>query len=334
VPISIQVVVLAVTTLYQVIASGLEDRSPPPGQLIDVGSYRLHLYTQGEVSLNPKGELNPTIVLDHSLGGVEGYFLIQALSKLTRTCIYDRAGYGWSDHSPHPRTSQQIVKELDTLLTKAGIKPPYILVGNSFGSYNVRLYAHQFPEKVAGIVLTDALHETGMLKMSIPLQALKLFFVSGFVMSILGSMLGIIRLLSVFGVFELLKPELRRFPQDSRQWVKRSFCRTKHWITMSREMINLNRSARQVSVANHFDTLKIVSIKASSFFKPAIWTNFIPLKGANHLRDKMHAELRKLSPHCSQVEAEKSGHFVWIDQPEIIVDAVKTMINYREINYQ
>ena len=219
-PISVQVLVLVATTLYQAIDVWLEDRSPPPGQLIDVGSYRLHLYTLGDAS--------PTIVLDHSLGGVEGYFLIQELSKLVRVCIYDRAGYGWSDHSPYPRNSQQIVQELDTLLTQAAIKPPYILVGNSFGSYNVRLYAHQFPEKVVGLVLTDGLHEAGMLTMSLPLQALKLFFISGFVMSVLGSMLGIIRLLSIFRVFELLKPELRHFSQDSLKWVKRSFCRSKH----------------------------------------------------------------------------------------------------------
>jgi pimeloyl-ACP methyl ester carboxylesterase len=314
----IQVLLLIATTLYQAIASRLEDRQPPPGQLIDVGGYRLHLCVAGEA--------DPTIVLDHSLGGVEGYFLIEELSKLARVCIYDRAGYGWSDHSPYPRSSDQIVKELDTLLVQAGIEPPYILVGNSFGSYNVRLYAHLFPQKVVGIVLTDGLHEIEMLKMSAPLQALKLFFISGFLMSILGSVLGIIRLLSSFGAFELLKPELRHFSQHSLNYVKRSFCRSKHWITMSREMMNLDKSARQVSIAQHFGKVPVVSIKASSFFKPSFWTIFIPLKGANQLREKMHIKLCSLSTDCLQVEASKSCHFVWVDQPEVIVDAVKTVL--------
>jgi pimeloyl-ACP methyl ester carboxylesterase len=317
--ISIRVLLLVAGTLYQAIASWLEDRQPPPGQMIDVGQYRLHLYVAGEAS--------PTIVLDHSLGGVEGYLLIEELSKLARVCIYDRAGYGWSDHSPYPRTSEQIVKELDALLVQAKIEPPYILVGDSFGSYNVRLYAHLFPQKVAGIVLTDALHETEMLKMSLPLQALKLFFISGFGMSILGSMVGIIRLLRTCGAFELLKPELRRFSQNSLNWVKRSFCRPKHWITMSREMINLDKSARQVSMANHLDSRPIVSIKASSFFKPSFWTRFIPLKDANQLREKMHEDLCSISTDFHQVEAHKSGHFVWIDQPDVIVDAVRIMLN-------
>jgi pimeloyl-ACP methyl ester carboxylesterase len=106
-PISIQVLLLVATTLYQAIAIWRENRQSPPGQLIDVGKYRLHLYVAGNA--------RPTIILDHSLGGVEGYFLIEELSKLARICVYDRAGYGWSDHSPYARTSYQIVKELDTL---------------------------------------------------------------------------------------------------------------------------------------------------------------------------------------------------------------------------
>lgn len=316
--ISIKILLLIATTLYQAIASRLEDRQLPPGQLVDVGGHRLHLYVMGEAS--------PTIVIDHSLGGLEGYFLIEELSELARVCIYDRAGYGWSDHSPHPRTSEQIAKELDRLLTQGGVEPPYILVGNSFGSFNVRLYAHLFPHKVVGVVLTDGLHETGMLKMSIGLQALKLLFVSGFVMSILGSMLGIIRLLSACRVFELLKPELHYFSKDSLKWVKRSFCRPKHWITMNREMINLVKSARQVSIANHFGTLPIVSIKASSFFKPSLWTIFIPLQDVNHLREKMHLDLNSLSKDYFQLEASKSSHFVWVDQPSMIVDAVKVIL--------
>ncbi|NJL23576.1 MAG: alpha/beta hydrolase, partial [Leptolyngbyaceae cyanobacterium SM1_3_5] len=261
---AIQILLLIAATLYQAIACWQEDRRTPPGQLVDIGGYRLHLWVAGEG--------RPTIILEHSLGGVEGYLLLEELAKLGRVCVYDRAGYGWSDHSPHSRSIRQIVQELDALLTRANIEPPYILIGNSFGSYSARLYAHQFPEKVAGLVLTDGLHETGMLKMSIGLQALKLFFISGFVMSTIGSAIGIVRLLEKGGMFELLKPELRRFSKATLSPVKRSFRRPKHWITMSREMFSLDASARQTSVANQFGALPIATIKAGSFFKPAIWT--------------------------------------------------------------
>ncbi len=320
--ISIEILVLCATTLYQAIAGWLEDRTPPPGKRFNVGGFHLHLYTLGD----SVGEADPTIVLDHSLGGVEGYLLIEALAKLGRVCIYDRAGYGWSDHSPHPRTSDQIVTELDALLTQAGIEPPYILIGNSFASYNVRLYADRFPQHVVGLVLTDGLHETGMLTMPLPLQALKLFFISGFGMSVFGSAVGIVRLLKTGGGFELLKPELRRFPKSALDAVKRSFCRPKHWLTMAREMLSLDASARQISQAKPLGSLPLVSIKANSLFKPTLWTRLIPLRTANRLRDQMHLEIAKLTTHCLQLPASQSSHFVWVDQPEVIVDAVRKIL--------
>ncbi|MBD2205850.1 alpha/beta hydrolase [Calothrix sp. FACHB-1219] len=311
---SINSMILLATTCYQAIACLLEDRHPPPGKLIDVGGYNLHLYTAGESG--------PTVVIDHSLGGIEGYLLLPEIAKLTKVCIYDRAGYGWSDHSPYPRTSQQIVTELDCLLTQAGIEPPYILVGNSFGSYNVRLYAKRFPHKVIGMVLTDGLHETGMLKMPINLQCLKYFFLSGFVMSFLGSVLGIVRLLKLIGTFELIKRELAKFPKKTLKSVKRSFCRPKHWITMSREILNLDNSSRQVQPAKDFGELPIINIKANTFFHPSFWTLLLPGKAANDLRDKMHDELMNLSTNSIQIQTDRSSHFVWIDQPELIVKAI------------
>lgn len=312
---------LVTTTLYQAIACWGENRTVPPGQRIDIGGYKLHLYTAGE------SKNQPTIVLDHSLGGIEGYFLLPELAKLGRVCCYDRAGYGWSDRSPYPRTSQQIVAELDQLLTAAKIAPPYLLVGNSFGSYNLRLYAHQFPEKVAGLVLTDGLHENGMLRMTLLLQILKLFFVSGFVMCVLGAALGIIRLLKTCGMFELLKPELRQYSGATLKPVKRSFCRPNHWITMAQEMWRLEISGRQLQAVDSLGSLPMVSIKANSFFKPSLWTRLIPLGAANRLRDEMHQDVLKLSTNCIQLQAKNSGHFVWLDQPEVMIQAVKILFD-------
>jgi pimeloyl-ACP methyl ester carboxylesterase len=315
---SLQAALLVVTSLYQAIVCVWEDRSPPPGAMIAVKGQRFHLYTLGEGS--------PTVVLDHSLGGVERYLLIEELAKLTRVCIYDRAGYGWSDASPAPRTSAQIVTELDALLTTAGVAPPYILIGDSFGSYSMRLYAHRYPQKVVGLVLTDGLHEMGMLQMPLALKVLKLFFISGFLMAILGAGFGIIRLLTLLGCMEILKPALRHIPRHRLSPVKRSFCRPKHWLTMAREMLNLEASGRQVSQVQSLGDLPIISIKAASFFTPAFWTVVIPLRRANHLRERMHQAISTLSTDCQQYSAPNSSHFVWVDQPEVIVNAVKTLL--------
>ena len=95
---------------------------------------------------------------------------------------------------------------------------------------------------------------------------------------------------------------------------------------MAQEMGSLEASGRQLQAVESLGSLPMVSIKANSFFKPSLWTQFIPLKTANQLRDEMHQELLKLSTHCVQLHAETSGHFVWLDQPEVILQAVKMLL--------
>ena len=296
--------------------------TPPPGKLIDLGGYKVHLWT--------KGTGKTTVILDHSLGGIEGYFLIDAIAQLTQVCIYDRPGYGWSDPSPKARCSSEIVRELDLLLTEARIEPPYILVGNSFGSYNVRLYAQRFPQKVQGIILTDGLHESGMLNLLLSIVAVKYLFISGFVMSVLGSLLGIVRLIGTVGLFELIKPEIAQFTTEQRHRIKRSFYHHNHWITMVRELWNLNCSSRQVQVAANFNDLPIISIKSRTFFHASIFTFLFPLKAIDRLRNKMHYHLSLLSNNFSEIPAANSSHFVWTDEPEIIVSAIAQLLNLKK----
>jgi pimeloyl-ACP methyl ester carboxylesterase len=149
------IVVLAlVGASYEAIAAaGDARRYPVPGQLVDVGGERLHIQCVGTGS--------PTVVLDAGLGGSSlDWSLVQSeLGSSTRVCAYDRAGMGWSDPSPYPRTPRQIADELHTLLTNAGIAGPYVLVGHSLAGKNVRLFALTHPDQVAGMVLVDARSE-------------------------------------------------------------------------------------------------------------------------------------------------------------------------------
>src|SRR5437868_14963164 len=126
--------------LSQALASGLDaSHYPPPGKLVDVGGYRLHI--------NCTGTGSPTVILDAGLGGTSlDWSKIQpAVARFTRVCSYDRAGYGWSESGPGPRTSPQIVKELHLLLVHAQVNGPYLLVGHSVGGLNMRLYAYRYP---------------------------------------------------------------------------------------------------------------------------------------------------------------------------------------------
>ncbi len=309
---------LGIALFHLIMSWGEKESILPPGKLIDVDDRLVHYWVKGTGST--------TVVLDHSLGGIESYFLLESIASLTRVCIYDRPGYGWSSPTFQSRCSGEIVRELDLLLTTSKIEPPYILVGDSFGSYNMRLYAHHFPEKVKGLILTDGLHESGMLNMPWVVKAVKYLFISGFVMSVLGSFLGIIRIIGTVGLFEVIKPKLRQFNLKQRQQVKRSFYHYNHWLTMARELINLDRSGHQLKVAKDLGDLPIIGIKSQSFFTPSVFTFFLPIKAINRLRDKMHYSLSLLSSNYTEIIAIKSSHFVWIDQPEIIVRAIEKLL--------
>lgn len=121
-----------------------------PGQLVDVGGFRVNLYCMGSGS--------PTVVFDSGWGDwAPAWSKVQPqIAKWTRACSYDRAGTGFSEPGPMPRTSVRIAKELRTALHRAHIAGPYILVGSAFGGDNVRTFADLYMGEVAGLVLDDA----------------------------------------------------------------------------------------------------------------------------------------------------------------------------------
>jgi pimeloyl-ACP methyl ester carboxylesterase len=129
------------------------DRLPQVGRSLDIGGRSLNIYCEGEGS--------PAVILDAG-AGAPGYswMIVQSqVAQFTRVCWYDRAGYGWSDPGPYPRDSRAIAEDLHKLLHAAAIPPPYVLVGASFGGFNVRVYNGLYPEEVAGMVLVDSAHE-------------------------------------------------------------------------------------------------------------------------------------------------------------------------------
>jgi len=125
----------------------------PPGKLVDIGGYRLHISCEGSGS-------GPTVVLEygHQASYLDWYLVQPEIANFARVCFYDRPGYGWSDPSPQPRVPSVMAEELHTLLHAAGERPPYILVAHSFGSFNAVMFAHKFPQEVSGLVLVDGKH--------------------------------------------------------------------------------------------------------------------------------------------------------------------------------
>lgn len=139
--------------IYQTASTEADRRKfPAPGDLIDVGGFKLHIHCMGEGS--------PTVILETLSGGTSSYWgwVQPDAAKTTRVCVYDRSGRGWSEPDPEPMTLGRTVRNLHTLLTNARLEGPYVLVGHSIGGIYVRQFAADYPNEVAGMVLVDASH--------------------------------------------------------------------------------------------------------------------------------------------------------------------------------
>jgi len=124
-----------------------------PHQRVDIGGRKLNLYCAGEGA--------PVVVFESPSGTAGwGWFkVLPAVARHSRACIYDRAGFGFSDASPRPSDSANAVDDLHALLKAASIPGPYLLVGSSYGAMHVQLYAYRYPDEIAGLVLVDGQNE-------------------------------------------------------------------------------------------------------------------------------------------------------------------------------
>jgi len=122
-----------------------------PGQLFDVGGRRLYLHCTGSGS--------PTVVLVSGLAEASTYWrgwIAPAVARNTTVCAYDRAGQGWSDPPPTPQDGVAVATDLHTLLNRAHVPAPYVLVGHSTGGAYARIFAARHPDEVAGLVMLDS----------------------------------------------------------------------------------------------------------------------------------------------------------------------------------
>ena len=124
-----------------------------PHRLVDIGGRRLNLFCSGTGS--------PTVVFESPSGGAGWHWwaVQPEVAAKTRACVYDRAGFGFSDPSPRPADAENAVDDLHALLQAAGVAPPYVLVGNSFGGGAAELFTWRHPAEVSGLVLVEPMHE-------------------------------------------------------------------------------------------------------------------------------------------------------------------------------
>lgn len=306
--------------LYQFISTKLDkNRYPPPGKLIDIGGYKLHIYCMGSGT--------PTVILEAGLGDDSlGWRLVQpGIAKFTRVCSYDRAGSGWSDASPLARTSQNIADELHTLLKNADVPAPYILVGHSFGGLDIRLFASKYPNEVVGMVLVESSSED-------QLEKLPPWPVSNFQKLLINPKIA--PLLASIGVFRVLnhlpqsRVAIQMFPPNTQQEILAEASTVKSIRSQTQENANFKTSLKQVKEnAGSLGNIPLIVITRGEEGTPQETGEFQEfLNKWMQAWNQLQKNLVTKSTNAQQIFAEHSGHAVPRLQPEIIVQAVQEMV--------
>jgi pimeloyl-ACP methyl ester carboxylesterase len=314
--------------LYQSVGSARDRRKfPPPGRLVDIGGRRWHLVEAGQGS--------PAVILESGIAASSlNWTALEAeIARFTRACAYDRAWLGWSDPAAAPRIASHLVEELHSLLAAAAIPAPYILAGHSFGGLLVQLYAAKYPDQVAGLVLIDPLPASdwagvsgqrlrilrwgirlsrrGALVARLGVVRLSLALLSGGARKI--PML-VARLTSgrAESTLSRLVGEVQKMPPQVWPMVQSHWCQPKAFLGMAEYFRALPASAGQAAALSDLPQIP-VSILSAANSTPA------------QLAERDATACR--SPRGKHVVVPNSGHWIHLDQPQVVLDTIREMVN-------
>jgi pimeloyl-ACP methyl ester carboxylesterase len=324
--VGLLVLFLAAGALYQFIGGRRAARSyPPPGTIVTVDGQRLHVVCAGDGS--------PAVIFESGIAAssLSWTRVLRDVAAFTRACAYDRAGLGWSDPVRAPRTVARMLGELRGVMASAAASGPCVLVGHSFGAFLVCAYASQHPADVAGLVLLDPPSEwheitreqARLLRGGIQLSRL------GGVLARLGVVRASLTLLTrgapgvprnfvrIFGLtaartLERLVGEVRKLPPDVYPIVQAIWCQPKCFRAMADHIAALEETAAVVARVTSLPDVPLVIV--SSGDQPAQTI-------------ARHRALARLSPQSRHMTAAKSGHWIQFDEPDLVVTAIREMVD-------
>lgn len=304
------VIPFPIGAIWQFVAQQIEAKQNLPlGQLTNVDGHFMHIYCTGRGS--------PTVILE---GGVPEWSIhwqkVQPeLATFTRVCSYDRAGYGWSDASPTPRTAEKIVSELHTLLHNSGETSPFVYVAHSFWGPAALLYQHTYPDEIAGLVLIETWSPDlftpvpDVITQSLPLaKILKTI-----------APLGQVRIVGELGILPLTEMlQARLLPEELQYAYKAAYYDDAMWNAMYEEYSAMNESGLQTEAITSLGDLPLIVIKAG--IRPE--DDYPP----DDVWNATQEYLAGLSSRGELIVAESSGHFVQLENPALVVDSIKQVI--------
>jgi len=283
--------------IYEPLAEAADAKAyPPPGQMVDVGGYSLHI--------NCTGSGSPTVVVESGWGDMSATWgwVQPEVAKITRICTYDRAGMGWSELSPEPRNAREYAKELHTLLAKANEPGPYLLVGHSMGAFTVIVYAHDYPAEVSGLVLVDA--------QDLPAANAATFNPapkpSGTSFASLLARIGLVRLLAgPLGSVENL-------PEGAKQADTAYSVASRSVQTFTDEGMGMSEGGARARAVTSLGALPLIVLSRG--------------KDLDAKHTAAQTDLLQFSTDSQQLFADQSGHHIMIEQPDVAIAAIVKMV--------
>ncbi len=296
--------------LYEsVMAAGDAARYPAPGQMMVVEGHQMHL--------NCVGAGSPTVVLESGFSSTSlDWGLVQPeIAQFTRVCAYDRAGLGWSEVGPEPRTPRHVATELHTLLQNVDIEAPYVLVGQSIGGKYIRIYADLYPGEVSGMVMVDARHEIMEPPARTPeenLRAQQDYRASLGLYTTLGK-IGVAR---AFGSWLLpaLNPAYKALSPETRTLIAIFGGRQSTIDTMVAESAGETANDDQLRAANLPANMPLVVLAADSSLK------------AEPKWLQAQQQLAALTHNSRLQEVTNADHFIQLTQPAVVIEAVRDVV--------
>ena len=291
---------------YQWVSQNRDRRANPmPGKLVTVGGRKMHIDCSGVGS--------PTVILDSGLG--DSYYawhkVQPAIARFTRVCSYDRAGIGYSEASGGPRTSRTFAGQLHDLLRAAEIAPPYLLAGHSMGGFDVRIFASLYRQEVAGVVLVDSSHPDQQSRLPPELRNLDASWIREQEFFEFTMPFGLPRLLGFCG-------------NDAAE--RAASCNFHSLRESIAELKSISESAAEAGASGMLDDLPLIVLtqdpNAPQYDPPEDL-----VKPASAAWQQMQKELAQLSTRSTQIIAKNSGHYIQLDRPDVVIGAIRTMVD-------
>lgn len=301
----------------------------PPGHLIDVGGHRLHLQCQGRGT--------PAVVFDAALGAssLSWSLVMPRVADVTHACVYDRAGFGWSERGSLPRTAGRIANELRDLLERAEVPTPWLLVGHSYGGLVMRLLAARQTSKVAGLVLVEPAHPDEWMEPTeerqrqivrgtrlcrLGTRATRLGIggaIAGLAsMGAIGAAWALVRIISrgtLGRADENLIAPVWKLPVETRRILKHTWTQPKFFEALGSQIESISESARQVlsEEPTHCGHLPLIVVTSAQ---------------ATEERMRADASMARRSARGRHIIVADSGHWIPLDAPDAVVKVIVDLV--------